>query len=89
MRGDGGAGIVDLVAARQLRQGQVEKTALILINKPAMLLIGLPVLIGDAEAALVAFRRAFDLGQRLVGLRRDDGRARPPLGCRPSRARSR
>ena len=45
--GNRGAGIVDLVAARQLRQRQIEEAAFILIDQPPMLLIGLPVLIGD------------------------------------------
>ncbi len=69
-RGNGVAGIVDLVAALQLRQGQIEQAALILKDKPAMLLKGLPVLIGDGERRAGPFGDAFDLGPRLVGLRR-------------------
>ena len=35
------------MAARQLRQGQVEQTGFVLIDEPAVLLEGLPVLVGD------------------------------------------
>ena len=70
-RGDGVAGIVDLMAARQLRHRQIEQPVLVLIDEAAMLLIGLPVLVGDdAAARRIRLRDALDLGARLVRLRR-------------------
>ena len=86
--GNGIAGIVDLVAAFQLRQRQVQKPALVLEHHAAMLLEDLPVLPGDVKLGPHPLAHALDRGAGLVRLGADDGRAARASGCRPSRPRS-
>ena len=48
-RGDGGAGVVDLMAAGKLRQRQIEQPVVVLIDQAAVLAVHAPVLAGDAQ----------------------------------------
>ena len=59
-RGDRGAGIVELMAAEQLRRRQIEQPVVVLIDQPAVLLVHVPVLAGDAQRRAHALRLALD-----------------------------
>ena len=70
-RRDGGAGVVDLMAAAELRQRQIEQPVVVLIDQPAVLVVHVPVLAGDAERRAPAPRRLLDHRQHRVALRRN------------------
>ncbi len=72
--GDCIARIVDLMAAAQLRQGQVEQAVLVLEDEPAVLFEGLPVLVGDGHRAAQALGRPHQNLARFIRLDSDHGR---------------
>src|SRR5205085_12285734 len=71
-RRNGIAGIVDLMPAEKLRQRQIEEAVLVLEHQPAMLLVGLPVLIGDEEGGIGGLSGTFDFIAGFIGLSADD-----------------
>ena len=73
-RGDGDAGILELVAPEQLRRRQIEQAVVVLIDEAAALLGCHPILAGDADRRLDPRRLPLDGGQRLARLRRHDRR---------------
>ena len=73
-RRDGKAGILELMAAVKLRRRQIEQAGLVLIDQPAALLGGGPVLAGDLERRIEPRRLPLDHGQRVARLRGDDRR---------------
>ena len=73
-RRDRDAGIVELMAAEQLRRRQIEQAVVVLIDQPAALLGRGPVLAGDADRRPDARGLALDHRERLARLRRHDRR---------------
>ena len=69
--GDGGAGVVDLVAAAELGQRQIEQAVVVLIDQTAVLAMHAPVLAGHAQRRAHALRLPLDHGEHGIGLRRD------------------
>jgi hypothetical protein len=66
------AGIVDLMAALELRQAQIKQAIFILEDQSAMLLKGLPILVGNEDGSAGPFSDAFNFCPRFIGLHADD-----------------
>ena len=75
-RRDGDAGIVELMAAEELRRRQIEQAVVVLIDEPAALLGRGPVLAGDPDRRVQARGLALDHRERLARLRGHDQPAR-------------
>ena len=63
------AGIVELVAAEEPRRRQVEQAGFVLIDQPAALLGGGPILAGDLERRAERAGLPLDHGERVARLR--------------------
>ncbi len=71
-RGNGHAGILELVAARQLRRLQIKQSVFVLIDQTPAFFRCHPVFARDPDRCTDARGVAFDRGQRLTRLRGDD-----------------
>src|SRR5437763_6242876 len=60
------------MAAQKHRQRQIEETVLVLEYQPPVLLVHLPVLVGDEKRSARRLACTLDLTARLVGLSADD-----------------
>src|SRR5439155_16292979 len=66
------AGVIDLMAAQKHRQRQVNKTVLVLVHQSSVLLVDLPILVGDEKGGARRLAGTLDFIAGLVGLSADN-----------------
>ena len=86
--GDGRAGIVDLMAAREPRQGEIDEARGGLEDEPPMLLEGVEIAAGDVQRRADLLCPSLDHVKRLMLLTADHARNAGFQNARPSRRRS-
>ena len=86
-RGDGDAGILELVAPVEPGGGQIEQPGIVLVDQASALLGSRPVLAGDPGSGLEARRLALDRGQRLARRRHDRRHPAPRMPAFSPRSR--